>query len=435
MKESTIEIICCPLCKGELKLQIETKNNENIVKGSMACNNCTNKYLIRDGIPRMYKPDNEIITISDSSKFLKFIITPENLNKWIRRRKTPRYSDYFTNKMPTKFLLWFGWILLFFNISILILSYFNFKITNKIPSFVIYLFICAPVTFFIIEYLIYRMRAKIEYLTNLHTLKKLSDEKQLSEYDIRTFTRDREEDFKNAFENGKSFVATKGKKITSILNNYNFKGKKALNVGCGGSLHKLVSKPYFDKEYDMIGVDISEEYLKQFNQIFNTEVIQANSMALPFKKNSFDLINFTDLVEHLHHPLLGLSEAQRVLRVNGIIILTTNNHCAISFRCLNPLIFIEKIISLYYDKILPSRTILGQWLDFNFYHTEFSKNEIISLIKAAGFEILTFETQFPDLEKLSKLFKKFPLLRFMCNEFWIIGKKKQLKKATINFLN
>ena len=49
--------------------------------------------------------------------------------------------------------------------------------------------------------------------------------------------------------------------------------KSALNVGCGGALHKSVSEPYFNKGYNMIGVDISEEYLKQFSQIFNTDVV------------------------------------------------------------------------------------------------------------------------------------------------------------------
>jgi len=94
------------------------------------------------------------------------------------------------------------------------------------------------------------------------------------------------------------------------------------------------------------------------------------------------------------------------------------------FRCINPLILIEKVISLYFDGILPPRNILGQWIDFNFYHTEFTKNEIIILIKTAGFEIVSFETEFPNKDKLNKIFKKFPALRFMCSEFMIIGKKK-----------
>lgn len=32
----------------------------------MVCSNCKNKYLIRDGIPRMYIPDNEIIALSNN---------------------------------------------------------------------------------------------------------------------------------------------------------------------------------------------------------------------------------------------------------------------------------------------------------------------------------------------------------------------------------
>ena len=428
MKQSTVQMLCCPLCKGELELQIETKSNENIAEGSMVCHDCKNKYLIHNGIPRMYITDNEIIALSNNKNFSKFIITSENLDKCIKNSKTRKQSTSLTNQVLTKFLGVFAWILLFSSIIILILSSVNLNIAmiNEIPSWVVYLLLGISVTFFVIDYSRYRIGAEVEYSTNLRTLKKSSDQQELGEYHLHIATEDREEDFKNEFAIQKDFTAYKGKKIAWILNNYNFKVKNALNVGCGGALSKSISKPYFDKGYDMIGVDVSEEYLEQFNEIFNADVIQANGIALPFGNNNFDLVNFTDILEHLHHPLLGLSEAQRVLKVEGVIILTTPNHCAFPlFRCLNPLIFFEKAISLHYDRILPPRNILTHWMGLNFYHTEFSKDEITRLVKAAGFEILSFETGPPDRDKLNRISKKFPALRFMGSEFVIIGKKKQ----------
>jgi uncharacterized protein YbaR (Trm112 family)/ubiquinone/menaquinone biosynthesis C-methylase UbiE len=422
-----MDILCCPLCKGKLELQPCTKSNEDIMEGSMLCSKCKNHYSIRDGIPRMYVPDTEIIALSRLSEFSEFIITPENLNKWIEGSKIRKTSSFFTNRIPTKFLVVFGWILLIFAIFILSLFYINSNvvINSKFPLFIIYLLVCVSVTFFAIDYLRYRTRAKMEYLNSLHILKKLSDKHELSEYDVCTFTKDREEDFKNTFEKGRKFVSYKAKKIASILDNHKSRGKNALNIGCGGELHKSVSEPYFDKGYHMIGVDINEEYLKEFKKIFDTDVVQANSMALPFRNNNFDLINFTDIVEHLHHPFLGLSESQRVLKEDGAIILTTNNHSVFSVRCINPLVFIEKVISLYFDRILPPRNILGQWMDFKLYHTVITKKEISKLMKAAGFKILSLKTQFPNKDRLNEVLNKFPAFKFMCSEFMIIGKKEQ----------
>lgn len=429
MKRKMMDIICCPLCKGELNLKLKTEINGDVTEGSMICSKCKREYFINNGIPRMYVSDDEIISLSANSNFPKFTITLENLDRWIEDNKIRMKSlKFFTDPTLTKFLMMSGWILLFISISLLAISYFNFNtsIINKIPMLAIYLLIGISFMFFIIDYLRYRRTAKIEYITNLHILKGLLEEGKLSEYDIRSSTTDKENDFKDTFKAQTDHVDYKGKKIGSILDKYNFQVKSALNVGCGGALHKSVSEPYFNKGYNMIGVDISEEYLKQFSQIFNTDVVQANSMALPFRSNNFDLINFTDVVEHLHHPLIGLSEAQRVLKTGGVIILLTPNHCAFSLRCINPLVFVEKITSLYYDNILPPRVIIERWMDFNFYHTEFSKNEITKLIKAAGFEILSFETQFShsNMDKINKLFKKLPALKFMCGSFMIIGKKK-----------
>lgn len=427
MEQNIMEILCCPLCKGELKLEIKTKSNEKITEGSMVCSNCKNEYSIHEGIPRMFIPDNEIIAFSNNPGFLKFIVTPETLDEWIRSNKTRISSGLLTNKILTAFLVGSGWALLFFSIPVLVMSYFNYNLAmaGKVPLPVIYLLTGISVMFFAADYFSYRESARMEFSAGIHTLKKLSDKQKLSEYDIRASTKDREENFQNEFENQRDFVAYKGKIIRSILDEHNFKVKKALNVGCGGALHRSVSKPYFDKGYNMIGADISEEYLKQFNRIFDTDVVQVNSMALPFRSNSFDLMNFTDIVEHLHHPLLGLSEAQRVLNEGGAIIITTNNQCVFVRRCINPLVFIEKALSLYHDGILPPRKILGSWMDFNFYHTEFSKNEITGLLKAAGFGMLSFGTQFPNKYLLNMLINKLPVLKSMGGEFIITGVKNR----------
>jgi SAM-dependent methyltransferase len=212
--------------------------------------------------------------------------------------------------------------------------------------------------------------------------------------------------------------------IAATLKKYNLHGGKGLNIGCGGELHQRVSKPYFDQGYDMLGIDISKEYLTEYRSIFKTDAILASSLALPLSNDIFDLINYTDILEHLHHPFLGLCEANRVLKNGGRIILATPYRCRLSPRGINPVIFIEALISLYYDKILGPRMMLSGFQDMAYYHLEFSKGEITGMLESAGFEVFSFDTYFAKSKILAKLFRKIPALRFMGGSIMVMGEKR-----------
>ncbi len=57
MKPDLMEILCCPLCRGELTLsRTKTEGNE-IVEGNLACPKCHVDYPIHDGIPDLLPPD------------------------------------------------------------------------------------------------------------------------------------------------------------------------------------------------------------------------------------------------------------------------------------------------------------------------------------------------------------------------------------------
>lgn len=52
MKESLLDVLRCPECKGELDLTVE-KQDEEIEKGTLHCEECGIDYPIEDGIPNM----------------------------------------------------------------------------------------------------------------------------------------------------------------------------------------------------------------------------------------------------------------------------------------------------------------------------------------------------------------------------------------------
>ena len=57
MKRDLLDILACPLCKGDLTLEVFEENDREIVTGKLCCKACGECYPIEDGIPNMLPPD------------------------------------------------------------------------------------------------------------------------------------------------------------------------------------------------------------------------------------------------------------------------------------------------------------------------------------------------------------------------------------------
>ena len=57
MKKELMEILACPVCKGDLKLAVDEENEAEIVTGSLYCRKCDVRYPIKDTIPNLLPPD------------------------------------------------------------------------------------------------------------------------------------------------------------------------------------------------------------------------------------------------------------------------------------------------------------------------------------------------------------------------------------------
>ncbi len=57
MKRDLLDILACPLCKGDLTLEVFEENEKEIVTGKLCCPSCRECYPIEDGIPNMLPPD------------------------------------------------------------------------------------------------------------------------------------------------------------------------------------------------------------------------------------------------------------------------------------------------------------------------------------------------------------------------------------------
>ena len=57
MRHDLMEILVCPMCKGELALTVDEENDQEIVRGSLFCARCDERYPIEDTIPNLLPPD------------------------------------------------------------------------------------------------------------------------------------------------------------------------------------------------------------------------------------------------------------------------------------------------------------------------------------------------------------------------------------------
>lgn len=126
---------------------------------------------------------------------------------------------------------------------------------------------------------------------------------------------------------------TKGKKIALELINPNGAGKTALDVGCRDGFFTKILK---NKGYKVISIDIEKNY-------DDCEIVDANDI-LPYKDNSFDLIWCSEVIEHLINPAKTINEFKRILKSNGVAVITTPNSYFWLFRIL-------KLFSLTPQKI------------------------------------------------------------------------------------
>jgi uncharacterized protein YbaR (Trm112 family) len=57
MKRDLMEILACPVDKGELKLEVGVEEGDEVVQGTLVCKKCGTAYPIIDTIPHLLPPE------------------------------------------------------------------------------------------------------------------------------------------------------------------------------------------------------------------------------------------------------------------------------------------------------------------------------------------------------------------------------------------
>ena len=96
-------------------------------------------------------------------------------------------------------------------------------------------------------------------------------------------------------------------------------GDRVLDVGCGnGKLIFEISRRAKIKAY---GVDISPKMIEVCKQRYgNIDFDISSGEDLPFDEGNFDMLTICCVLHHLNNPIKFFSEAHRVLKEDGILI-------------------------------------------------------------------------------------------------------------------
>ena len=175
-----------------------------------------------------------------------------------------------------------------------------------------------------------------------------------------------------------------------------------LDIGTADGLMLRNLKDTFPKT-TCVGIEYARD-LMACCESKTIHLIQGNALVLPIKDDTFDVVVATAIIEHVSEPIQLIREAFRVLRKNGILIITS------------PHPFWEGIA-----------TYIGH-LKEEEHHELITLRKLKSLFDAVGFEIANAE-QFmispigmPFELTLEKILKFFRLNFLLLNQI-IVGQK------------
>ncbi len=145
-----------------------------------------------------------------------------------------------------------------------------------------------------------------------------------------------------------------------------------LDVGFGLGMHLYIAKKYgyqvYGTELDKDCILFVQPYLPE-SQLFHGDLLSAK-----YNNSQFDLINICHVIEHVIDPLAYFVELNRILKMDGVIIVSTPNIGAIAYKIFRIFNFLNLRVPLIVDGL--EHTVI------------FNKINLRNVIEKHGFEVI-----------------------------------------------
>ena len=214
-------------------------------------------------------------------------------------------------------------------------------------------------------------------------------------------------------------------------------GHTILDIGCGaGYFLNLIRGVYHAKGFEptVVGADISAYQVSYMAERMRREgiprviAVTGNGEYLPFADESFDLVTCSEVIEHIQNPRRALTEMRRVLKPDGMLLLSTPSMSAQKGwgYVLLPATALVKAITRYRPK--PSGR--GSY-DVPWYSKEFQ-----NMIRSADIRIHEFEYNAVIPHPWHFIFLPRPLVKPTVSAFAFIDRflKRPFRPLALHFV-
>lgn len=153
--------------------------------------------------------------------------------------------------------------------------------------------------------------------------------------------------------------------VLKILNEFPSKGK-LLDVGCAAGFFLNYAK---QNNWDVEGVEVSKDLSKFARQELGLNVHTGTLSNVALQPKSYDVVTLIGVIEHLDNPQSVIDNVNRVIKLNGVLIILTENVES----------FLSKVLKSKWNGYMPPEHL-----------SYFSKKSIQYLIQSRGFRLVNY---------------------------------------------
>jgi 2-polyprenyl-3-methyl-5-hydroxy-6-metoxy-1,4-benzoquinol methylase len=231
--------------------------------------------------------------------------------------------------------------------------------------------------------------------------------------------------YKRASEDSYKSARYQQKIIYEFLSYLNFpKTAKVLDIGSGLGRNLDTLQQFFDS---IFVVDISEFALRKSRQTHGNDLnyLVADVQKVPFKKQLFDLVICTEVIEHLNHQESAIETISQALKPDGYLIVSSPNYS--NLTGLVKKIKDKKIGHEGWSPWHESHSGLERFMSWKKLRNMLNKNFKITKSRGAGYiyawlfftPLRNYDSYYPLI-----LLGKMPLLKRWGMNYYILAQKK-----------
>jgi SAM-dependent methyltransferase len=295
--------------------------------------------------------------------------------------------------------------------------------TRVAAGLVIFVFLCS--------YLLYRLQAVLDYrhsapIRDRMTLRKVKRiEESFSRLDAFS-TPEKRALVREGLD--RYFYYVRYEQVQTLLDLFINDSYRVLDMGCGFAKNTMYVADQLKRI--AIGLDLDEVKLRWAAREAGrreirdlTALVCSDASCPPFRPQCFDCIVMTEALEHLVNPVQGFAACHELLAQDGFLMITVPSSHNVAYSN-NPFIFMEKVISLIDDRVLPRyHNLHAQW-EYNrrkpepeyAIHYKFSRQRLEQMLSETGFRMIhrgSFELE---------------ILPYLVVEFLSQGNVEQIRK-------